>query len=319
MRLQISDLRFQIPGIVLAAALLAGCSTARPAHKTDPEIARLAGAARMAFERGSAEQAARLYSRALEKARAQDDAIESGNNAYNLASCRIALGQYDEARALLEEAQREFERAGRDASYLILSQADLARRTDRAGDANNLLDRLSSRKGGLSGELAVRVAVRKVLLACDAGKADKAQAELASAQRDVKGLKDDFLQAEVLGASARVALLAGKPARAAADYDAQAEAFRKAGKFGEMASALQRAGRAYEAAGVLLMAGDRYYRTARSLFGQGDDLGALKMIEHALGVAEKTGDQALVQRTAALFKEIKDKVKETSSAPAANP
>jgi hypothetical protein len=53
---------------------------------------------------------------------------------------------------------------------------------------------------------------------------------------------------------------------------------------------------------------DRFYRSARSLHAQGDELAALKMIEAGLSAGEKAGDQDSLTRTKALFDEIKKQV-----------
>jgi tetratricopeptide (TPR) repeat protein len=315
MRLQIAVCRFQIVGMVLLSVLLIGCASSKPGHVTDPEVARLAGTARIAFEKGSVEQAVRLYGRALDMARAQDDAVETGNNAYNLAACMMALGKNEDANALLEEARRDFERAGQDTAYVILSEVDLARQMQHMDEARALLDQLSSRKAGLTDDVKVRVAVRRGLLACDRRDVEKARSALADARASMKRLNDDFLEGQVMGLSARLFLMSNEPAKAGAEYDAQAEAFRRAGRYGDMASALNRAGKAYEDAAVLMMAGERYYRAARSLFAQGDDVAALKIIERALDIAQKTSDKDLLSRTTSLFREIKQRVKEASTAP----
>ena len=56
---------------------------------------------------------------------------------------------------------------------------------------------------------------------------------------------------------------------------------------------------------------DRFYRSARSLYAQGDELAALKMVEAALASGEKAGDQDSLLRTKALFEEIKKQVEDS--------
>jgi len=119
--------------VFLVAMLLNACSSTKPATPAQTEMSRVTTTARMAYEQGSVSQAARLYVRALKMARVQDDPVEMGNNAYNLAACMIALGKYDDARNLLREAKREFERAKRSAPSIFLldakARACRARRT----------------------------------------------------------------------------------------------------------------------------------------------------------------------------------------------
>ncbi|MFH0952712.1 MAG: hypothetical protein V1873_00100 [Verrucomicrobiota bacterium] len=309
--------RSQSTVALLTALLLTGCATSKPAHKTDPELARLANTARTAFDRGSVEQATRLYGRALDMARAQDDAIEAGNNAYNLAACMISLGKNDDARALLEEARKEFERAGRVPANILLLEAKVARSMGRLDDASALVDQVlpSFGKSAPSDAHRVQVALLKAHIACDRKDVAAARAALDEARATLRRASDNFLEAEASGASARISLVANDPAKAGAAYDAQAEWYRKAQKYRDMALATGRAGRAYEDAAVLIVAGDRYYRSARSLFAQGDDVAALKTVERALGIAERTSDKDLLARTTSLFNEIRQRAKGKSPAP----
>lgn len=313
---QVSSFRFQVSGFLAAmvALLLAGCSSTKPATREQIELSRITTTAHAAYEQGSVSQAARLYVRALKMARVQDDPIELGNNAYNLAACLIALDKYDDARNLLQEAKRELERAKRPTLSILLLDAKAARLQGKPDEALALAEQvLVFPKQGGGGTIPLQVSLLKTQIACDHGDVAAAKLELAKAQKMLKSKDDPILKADAAGAAGRIALLEGDPARAAQEYDRQVEYYKRAKKYREMALSLGSAGRAYLDANILTPAMDRLYRSARSLFAQGDELSALKMIEAALVSGEKSGDQNSLQRTRMLFDEIKKQVEERKS------
>ena len=139
------------------------------------------------------------------------------------------------------------------------------------------------------------------------------KAEFAKVQKELENTGDPILKADAAGIAGRIALLEKDPARAAQEYDRQADLCKRAGKFRDMALSLGAAGQAYLDANSLVPSVDRFYRSARSLYAQGDELAALKMVEAALTSGEKAGDQDSVMRTKALFDEIKKKVEDDKS------
>jgi tetratricopeptide (TPR) repeat protein len=289
-------------------AVAAGCATPeRSGRSTDPELSRLASVARQEFDRGQAEQAARLYLRALTMARAADDAFEIGNNAYNLAACLMSAGRHDDAAALLREARAEAARANRDPADVDLLEARNARLAGRAEEAQAIVDRLLASPS--SGRVRREAGLLNAHLACDRGDVQAAAAELKAS-----GSGDLLLAADAAGLSARIARGTNDAARAAAEYDRQADLYRRARRYRDMAGALGSAARAYGDAGAPARAADRFYRAARSLFGQGDEVGALRMIEAALPAAEQADDAVLAGRIAALFREIERMVRDRPSA-----
>ncbi len=308
MKLKIGNWQLAI-GSVLAAVFFSGCSTPPPPDPGKTELSRVTATARAAFEQGSASQAARLYIRALKMARVQDDPVEIGNNAYNLAACLIAIEKYDDARSLLREAKREFERAKRPVTMILLLDAKAARLQGNADEALALTDQvLASLKDGDGGTYPLQVALLRTQIACDRGGAAVSKAEFAKAQKGLQGTDDPILMADAAGIAGRIALLENDPARAAQEYDRQADYYKRAGKYRDMALSLGSAGQAYLDANILLPSADRFYRSARSLHAQGDELAALKMVEAALAAGEKAGDQDSLTRTKALFDEIKKQV-----------
>ena len=294
---------------LLIAAFSAGCSTPPPPSPEMTELSRVTTAARAAFEKGSASQAARLYARSLNMARVQDDPVEIGNNAYNLAACLIDIGEYGSARSFLREAKREYERLKRPVTMVLLLDAKAARLQGNADEAIALADQvLASLKPGDGGTYPLQVALLRTQIACDRNDIPLSKAEFAKAQKELQATEDLTLKAEAAGVAGRIALLENDPARAAQEYDRQADCYRRAGKYRDMALSLGAAGQAYLNSNILVPSVDRFYRSARSLYAQGDELAALKMVEAALASGEQAGDQESLVRTRALFEEIKKEV-----------
>ncbi len=299
--------------LVLGAA---SCSTPRVDPSADPEISRVASLARKATAEGQYDQAASIYQRALVRARAMDNSAEIANNAYNLAMCMIKLQKFDDARPLLSEARREFERLGQPIADILLLQAEMARAVGRFDEAVSLADQvIPSLKSGATPAYRLQVALIKTVSACDRGDAVTAKKEFAAVQKEAGSVEDPFLRAQAANASGRILLLDKDPGKAAAEFDREADLARKAGKYHDMALALGRGGQAYLDAGVLLPASDRFYRSARSLYAQQDLPGALKMIQPALDAAKAANDDESLRRIITLFKDIKEDVERAAPPP----
>ncbi|MBP7830744.1 MAG: hypothetical protein KA248_12595 [Kiritimatiellae bacterium] len=295
----------------LAAGLLAaGCSSPpKPARPVDPDLQRYASSAQVSFRHGAYGQAEQLYRRALDRARAADDAREIGNNAYNLAACLVALGRDEAARPLLREARAELERARQNTAEVILLEAGAARNLGQGEEAAALVEESRARLDrDRNGALWIQAALLEAQLAADGNDAPRAFRVLASIEKDLERKGDALLNGRAAGLQARITWMTGQPAVAASWLDREAAGYRKAGRPPhEIAAVLRRAGEAWGQAGQPAESADRYYRAARSLFGQGDTVAALKCIEPALAAAEKAGRPDLAARIADLFLEIRRK------------
>jgi hypothetical protein len=298
-KFQISNFKFS----VVCLALLAGCATTKLVKPVDPEINLIAAAANKAFARGQVEQAARQYARALERARAADATGDICDQAYNLAACLLILGQPGTARTLLQEARAAAQQLGRKEVDGLLLEAKAARMSGRREEALRQVEALLTGKAPLDPAARIQALLIKALVRCDAGQSPTAeQPEIRLLALEVS---DPAIQAEVAQLGGRCDLLEKEFIRAAAAFDREAAWLQKSGRFREMAQALARAGDAYTHAEQPAAAADRRYRAARSLFAQGDTVGALRQIEPALVAARKTGQEALAARVVALFEEIK--------------
>ncbi len=303
--------------LICGLLILPGCSSPKVSREYDPELSRTASAGRSAFEHGSTEVAARLFIRALARARIMDNSREIANNAYNLAVCEVTLGQYDEARTYLQEAETELTRRGRSLTDVLLMQARVALYQHKGEEARTLTDQVLAQPGVEKNEdYRVQVQLIRARVACDSGDEARANTDLASAVTLLKKVSDPMPHAEASELTARIHLMANEPAKAAPFFDQQAEFLRKGGRYREMALALSRAGDSYYKSGNVKLAADRFYRAARSLFAQGDDLGALQQVKLAVKSAEQTGEKHDVEPIAALFEQIRKHVEEQAPPPA---
>jgi tetratricopeptide (TPR) repeat protein len=309
---RIASFLFVVAGVFGTMASLSACRTPPRGPRTDPEIARAAQVARMSFERGSIEQAERLYARALRLARAADDAWEGGTLAYDLAMCRAEQGRLDDALKALAEARNDYERVGRSVEEINLLEAEIARRQGRYDDALALLaawrktENKKKRESMAFSEHAIMAGLVELRILHDQGNASEAQRRLEEIQRIAKKrVLSAELQAQVARAEGELALADGKPGAAAAAFEREAEVWRGAKQYGRMAAAMGRAAEAYKAAGAIKPALERFYLAARSLAAQGDDVGALKLIQTALDGVGESGDGTQLLLIANLFEEIK--------------
>ncbi len=291
---------------ILLLLVAAGCAGPAVVDRGDPEIARSLDAARSAFDAGLTDRAALLYGRALQRARAMDDAAAIGRNAYDLAACYLLIGAGDRARVLLVEAKAELARCGLPPGEALLLEAKAARFQGHAGEAVGLCVQILNLPD-LPGDLAAQVRLLEACLACDAGDAATARAALtrfAACDAGRDSGENDSLQALFCRVEGGICLLEGHPKIAAACFDKAARILRSLGRHGEMALALTRAGGAFLDAGDAGSAGDRLFRAARSFFGQGDRARARDLVGSARAAAVRAGDEALTARVSALRDEI---------------
>ncbi len=290
--------------------VLCGCSSPapKPEDLPDPALLQFTKSAVQAFDIGAFDRAARFYELALDRAREIDDGIGIAKNASNLAACKIKLGKLDEADPLLAEAKTEFVKWRTDSTGVTLLQAQVAKaRGDTAGAAALIEDVL--KWGGAKPESRLQAWIMKTDIACDAGNRDEALAGLGKVHGLADSVSDDSLRGGAARVSGRVELLKGNAALAAAEFDRETAYLQKARRYREMSAALDRAAGAWLEAGGPQQAADRYYRSARSAYAQGDLVAALKSIDLAMNAAQKAGDKNLAAGITALMSEITAAVK----------
>jgi tetratricopeptide (TPR) repeat protein len=255
--------RFSITLIFLT---LVGCATSPTAPSKDQELSRTSNLARAAFEDGATAKAIDLYGKALNRARAMDDATEIGNAAYNLALCHIILGQLDQASASLAEAKAAFKRSGSSPADVLLLEATVAQRQGRLQQALSLADQVLSASPGESHRF--QVALLKGTIACEQD--DPARARTTLVEADQYHIANASLLAARERLAGNIFLLERNPAEAAVAFDRAAALFQEAKHYRDMALTLQRAGEAYREAGDTQSANDRLSRAKRSLAAQGE-------------------------------------------------
>lgn len=282
--------------------MLAACRSApRATEAIDVQVAQYASSAQSAFSQHQYARAARFFHLALQRARAIDDSREIGKQAYNLAAALHLQGRSEEALTYLTEAQQAFEGSRLDSAPVWLLRARALRAIGRLPEARAAASRVVSMNTPADVQAQGWLVYGQVSL--DQGETGEAEKALARARALASG--DATLQAGIAGLAARLNARAGDQALAGRLFDEEARALRRAGRFRDMADALRRAGEAYAAAGDIRAAGDRFYRAARSFYGQGDRQKALETIERALALASPDEETPWAEPTASLFDEIR--------------
>ena len=251
------------PFSALALLALVGCTTSptSTAPSGDKELSRNNNLARVAFENGSTANAIDLYGKALQRARAMDDATEIGNAAYNLALCHVILGQLDQASVSLAEAKTAFKRSGGNPADVLLLEATIAQRQGKREQSLSL-------SASPDESHRFQVALLKGTIAREQGDVARTRAALAEAEK-IRVTNPTLLAAKERLAG-NIFLLEKKPGEAAAAFDRAGALYQKAKRWRDMALALRRAAEAYRAAGDTERAEDRLLRAQRSLAAQGE-------------------------------------------------
>lgn len=253
----------------LALLTLACCATS-PTSTEEPKDEKLSRAdnlARTAFEDGATAKAIDLYRKALNRARAMDEATQIGNAAYNLALCHIILGQLDQASASLAEAKAAFKQSGSNPADVLLLEATVAQRQGKMEQALSLADEVLS--ASPDENYRFQASLLKGTIACDQD--DPARARTALVEADNYHVTNAPLLAARERLAGNILLLEGNPAEAAAAFDRAAALFQEAKHYRDMALTFRRAGEAYQEAGNTQRAEDRLFRANRSLAAQGKD------------------------------------------------
>lgn len=297
-----------LPLLLVLALVGAGCATAPvpPPEDSyrDPVLVQYDGSARAALADQNYERAARFYEQALIRARTADLGFEVAKAAYNRGACLILLKRPAPARAALQEASAEFARLRRDPSPAWLLEARAARMMGEAAVTAELVERVLAE--GRDGDVRLQAWLLKGSLAAEAGRAEDARKALAEARRLLHN--DPALRAGVAALTGQLNLIDKRPADAGLQFDKEAAFMQRAARWPDMADALRRAGDAYRQAEQPGPAAARYYRSARSLYGQGQWVPALQAMELAVDAAAKAGDDVLAADARRLLEEIRQAV-----------
>ena len=299
-RIQNSELRSGKPGrwtALLAVLLAAGCATPKAAQFTDADWVSQSTTGRGAYERGDYRRAAEAYGRAERRARALDDADALAVAAVNRATCLLADGKAADAKAGIDEALSDARVAQARRAELQVAAAR-AEAIARVGEALKLEPPPALKAQALLAKSGAELARENPAAAA------KALTDGMSA-KEWKGLPIS-LQAEQAALRAQIAVAEKKPAEAMVLQDEAATLWKKADRLPDMARALAEAGRQAQAADDLAGACDRFYRAARSLWAQGLQPEAVRVLEEGVKAAEQLDDEAVAKKIAALFVTFKD-------------
>jgi hypothetical protein len=263
-----------------AMLALAGCGSSHP--PTTPEDTTLhldARAARSAFSLERPEEAATQYARALERARARDDAAAIGDYGYDLAVAQLAANHPKQALATVRTIRAELALRG----VASFPELDLAEATAlyRVGD-KQAADQLAARiLAGADPAAAARADFLRGLVADETGDAAGLNAALARLAQPVS--PDQQADADEL--SARRDLRQGAFTAATNEAEQAADLRRTSLDYRGMARALAVAADASQRAGNHQAAAEFYMRAGQSAAAQGDADMARPLLTQAAALA----------------------------------
>lgn len=256
---------------ILLSLLLWGCIPA-PAPKQvrprDNQMFSMQIQARLAYECGLLGRAEILYRRALTAAEATGDAQQIADLAYNLAVCKIELGEYHEADGLLTEAQMNLTMIKAEGTDVLVVQAKLARLMGQPEKAESLVAKVLATTGG-KGSYALAAKITRAEVACDQQNVKLAEERLTAVEKLAGSTPENSIGSDLARLRGRIALLHGQPRRAAEEFAAEATLACSADHYRNMAQAWGRAGYAYLEANEPHSAAEYLYRSARTLWAQG--------------------------------------------------
>lgn len=228
----------------------------------------------------------------LDAARERDDSAGIVRAAYALGVKLIVTGDAEAARGVLAEAEGEASRSRAMAAEVLLLEAQLARERDDAPAALVYADRVLTESQPSEAQQA-QVNLIRGEVAADLGQWDLARRELNSASFRLGdgGGGGPSARADFVGLSARIAMSDGEAARAASQYDLQADLLRQSGRYRDMSRALAHSAAAYAQADQPAPAADRYYRAARSAAARGDNAEAIRLLTSAGDQADRAHDE----------------------------
>lgn len=262
------------------ALLMDACGgKVQPTLPEDTTLKQSTHAAGLAFSLDRPAEAITQYERALERARARDDATAIGDNGYDLAVAQLAANQPKQALASVHMTQAELARRSA-ASFPAL---DLAEATAyyRLGEKTKSDQLAAQVETSADPTAAARASFLRGLIAAEAmnwAELDRAIARLAYP-------KSSDQQADADELLARRSLRQGAFGAALTEAEHAADLRREALDYRGMARALSVAADAEAHAGNLEAAADLYMRAGQSAAAMGDADMARLWLGHAIEFA----------------------------------
>jgi hypothetical protein len=277
-------MRLALP--LLIVSLLGACGgKTQPVVPEDAVLQQSAHAAGSALSLDRPTEAIAQYERALERARAHDDATAIGDYGYDLAVAQLAANQPKQALASIRTTRAELLRRG-SASFPALDLAE-AMAEYRLGEKEQS-DQLAARaESGTDATAAARASFLRGLIADETGKAAELDAALA---RLAQPATDDE-KADAAELLARRELSQGEFAAATAQAEHAADLRRTVLDYRGIARALSVAAAAQARLGNSRAAAELYMRAGESAAAQGDAALARQWLRRT---TELSRDPALV-------------------------
>lgn len=280
--------------------MIAGCGTVTLSTR-DAGIRQYADSARAAYERRLPADAAALYAKAYDRARLLDLPEEAGRNAYNVALCRMALGQPADARRLLQQARILLDGTRGETARIDVAEAEAARAEGRANEAALLAGAALER--GAAGDDRLQAELLLGELSADKGEGAAARRHYRQATGRVTGTTPAVLRARMEGLGARLVGMAAVKGDEAFFLERKAGWQRAAGQYGPMAESLDQAAAAHRKAGRPERAFECWARAAQSLAAGGNRELARQAAERAAQLTRELGDPSYAARMAILMGE----------------
>ncbi len=250
---------------LVALVLLAGCRSPEPSVPTtaDPEVRRLAAAARRVWELGEPAKAIPLYRDALARARSLDDAPAIAATAGSLAVCLYDLGDAQAAAASVREALAAAERARHTRADLWVLEGRIRLALGAVDEAQQAAAQSLAERASPETRAGARLLLAQVAMARTNSAA--AAQSLDDARRELPPGASPALRAWAAETEAALRELEGDPRGAARAWLEAAHWRGRASQAARVARALLAASRAFEHAGARLDAADAAVRAARAL------------------------------------------------------
>jgi len=275
----------------VALAVFGGCASSTkvgdvPAR--DEYLERYNRAALQAFEKGSWQQAAAYYQKALDRAYVRDDAGAIVDAHFNLAVSLINQRSYPEALRVIRRAKTETAVRGHgiQADFLLL-EATVLQAIGDTGAARDIADLILAARPEASPLIRSKTHFLRGVIAAQQGDNDRLREEIASlGQPELPQLRAD--RYELVG---RLAAAEQRWEDAVDAFDNTAALRREDLDYRKMVSALALAAGACEQAGNPLAASNRYLRAGISAALQGDGSEARSWLDRAENLAAAAGDE----------------------------
>lgn len=284
-----------VPLLSIAFFGIYGCGSQQKGLQGPPvdgNLERTNRAARAAFEDGRIQQAADLYSQALERALLRDDLTAAIDARFNLAVCLTLLNSDSEALELVLQAREELSRAGKPVpSDILLLEATIVYRQGELEKAWHMTETILQTAEAKSSAVERKVHFLRGLIAGDRSDPAGLKQEIdALGQPNSPQLQAD--QQELIG---NLSLLERNWDAAVLAFDEAAALRRQTLDYRGMVKALAKAGEACERGRRAVPAARRFLRAGQSAALQGDAHQARVWLQRAAMLAEQGGDGELGQ------------------------